>query len=663
MVNVANALIVFSFIIAGYAAWAAFMGGKTRRVELIKSAERSTITLLVLSSILMAVLVTAFVTRDFSVEYVASYSSSTLPLFYTISAVWAGQAGSLLLWAWLLCLFAAIVVFQNRNKNREMIPYVLGVINFTAFFFFGLLVYSTNPFELLARPAIEGSGLNPMLQNPGMVIHPPLLYLGYVGFTVPFAFAIAALMTNRLGAQWIKTTRRWTLFSWIFLLLGILFGAKWAYVELGWGGYWAWDPVENASLLPLLTATAYLHSVIIQEKRGMLKVWNHVLIILTFLLTIFGTFITRSGLISSVHSFGLSNIGPMFLLFLGFVLIVSVSLVLKRWQQLKSKNQMEALLSRESSFLFNNVILVGMAFSILLGTIFPLLSEMVTGDIITVGPPYFNQVNVPIGLALLALTGLCPLLAWRKSSIQRLQRNVIIPVSIGLLTAISVFVLEIRSFYPVISFAIIGFVLTTLLIEFYRGVAARRKRSRYNIVVALWDLITYNKRRYGGYIVHLGIVMIFVGITGSSALQKEKSFNLAVNESAQIGDYTLHYSGLVDQSTDHAQITAAEIQVEKEGEIIATMFPARQSYKNYDTVTEVDIRQTLKEDLYIILTGWDEQKKVSLKAMVNPLVAWIWIGTIIMLLGTVIAAGPERIKRKIERLHSIKEEKKEEMHV
>lgn len=663
MVNVANALIVFSFIIAGYSAWAAFMGGKTRRVELIKSAERSTVALLVLSSILMAVLVTAFVTRDFSVEYVASYSSSTLPLFYTISAVWAGQAGSLLLWAWLLCLFAAIVVFQNRNKNREMIPYVLGVINFTAFFFFGLLVYSTNPFELLARPAIEGSGLNPMLQNPGMVIHPPLLYLGYVGFTVPFAFAIAALMTNRLGLQWIKTTRRWTLFSWIFLLLGILFGAKWAYVELGWGGYWAWDPVENASLLPLLTATAYLHSVIIQEKRGMLKVWNHVLIILTFLLTIFGTFITRSGLISSVHSFGLSNIGPMFLLFLGFVLIVSVSLVLKRWQQLKSKNQMEALLSRESSFLFNNVILVGMAFSILLGTIFPLLSEMVTGDIITVGPPYFNQVNVPIGLALLALTGLCPLLAWRKSSIQRLQRNVIIPVSIGLLTAISVFVLEIRSFYPVISFAIIGFVLTTLLIEFYRGVAARRKRSRYNIVVALWDLITYNKRRYGGYIVHLGIVMIFVGITGSSALQKEKSFNLAVNESAQIGDYTLHYSGLVDQSTDHAQITAAEIQVEKEGEIIATMFPARQSYKNYDTVTEVDIRQTLKEDLYIILTGWDEQKKVSLKVMVNPLVAWIWIGTIIMLLGTVIAAGPERIKRKIERLHSIKAEKKEEMHV
>ncbi|RMF58378.1 MAG: heme lyase CcmF/NrfE family subunit, partial [Calditrichaeota bacterium] len=318
---VARGLLLFAFVLAGYGAWAAFFGGRWRQERMVRSAERSAVTLFTIASLLILALAHAFVTRDFSLEYVAHYSSRTLPMFYTVAAVWAGQAGSLLLWAWLLTMFAAIVVWQNRHKNRELLPYVLAVMLFTAFFFFGLMVYATSPFKALPRPVADGNGLNPMLQNVGMVMHPPTLYLGYVGFIVPFAFAIAALVTKRLDAQWIRSTRRWTLFAWLFLTLGNLFGAKWAYVELGWGGYWAWDPVENASLMPWLTGTAFLHSVMIQEKRGMLKVWNLALVIITFALTIFGTFITRSGIISSVHSFGLSNLGPIFMAFLGVVLV------------------------------------------------------------------------------------------------------------------------------------------------------------------------------------------------------------------------------------------------------------------------------------------------------------------------------------------------------
>ncbi|MFQ5630774.1 MAG: heme lyase CcmF/NrfE family subunit, partial [bacterium] len=359
MYSLADAVLVLCFVLAGYMAWTAFLGGRWQRGQMTISAERSAIALFVLSSLLMAILLYAFIARDFSVEYVASYSSRTLPTFYTISALWAGQAGSLLFWAWLLCMFTAIIIWQNRHKNRELIPYVIGTMSVSILLFFGLMIYATSPFKLLPNPPVDGNGLNPMLQNVGMVMHPPTLYLGYVGFAVPFAFAIAALLSNRLDSQWIRTTRRWTLTAWLFLTLGNLFGAKWAYVELGWGGYWAWDPVENASFLPWLTGTAFLHSVMIQEKRGMLKIWNLVLIVITFALTIFGTFITRSGIISSVHSFGVSNLGPIFLLFLGIILTASFYLLWLRSSQLKSENKLDAVLSREASFLFNNLSLVG----------------------------------------------------------------------------------------------------------------------------------------------------------------------------------------------------------------------------------------------------------------------------------------------------------------
>ncbi len=643
MIYVANNVLLFSFILAGYATWTAFMGGRWRREKMVVSAKRSAIALLVLSSILIIILLSAFIRRDFSLEYVAAYSNRTLPLVYTVSALWAGQAGSLLVWTWLLCLFSVLVVWQNREKNRDLLPFVLGVLFATAFFFFGLIVYSTSPFELLPRPATEGSGLNPMLQNAGMLMHPPTLFVGYVGFTVPFAFAIAALIRNRLDAQWIQSTRRWTIVSWLFLTLGNLLGAKWAYVELGWGGYWAWDPVENASLMPWLTGTAFLHSVMIQEKRGMLKTWNVVLIVLTFSLTIFGTFITRSGIISSVHSFGVSNLGPLFLLFLLLILVVSSGLLWYRRPGLQSDNQFDGFISRESSFLFNNLILLGMAFAVFWGTIFPIISEAVKGVKVTVGPPYYNQVNIPIGLALLALTGICPLIAWRKASMKNLRRSFVIPLLSGLVTAGGLLIGGFYSLYPVMSFSLAALVLTTIMLEFYRGSVTRSRILRVSLIHGLWDLTMRNKRRYGGYIVHLGVTMIFVGIAGSGAFQKEVSTVLAVGESTRIADYTLNYKGIVDQSTDHARIVAAEFEVELDGKTIATMFPSKQIYRNQDPVSEVDIRQTLKEDLYLILAQWDEHQNVTIKALVIPLVAWIWIGGVVMMIGTLVALGPERM--------------------
>ncbi len=644
----ADGVLLFSFILAGYSAWAAFMGGRWHRQAMIVSAERGAVTVFAMTSLLMALLVYAFVTHDFSLEYVASYSSRSLPLFYTISATWAGQAGSLLFWVWLLSFFTALVVWQNQHQNRELIPYALGTLLTIAFFFFGLMVYATSPFKILPNPPVDGNGLNPMLQNPGMVMHPPTLYLGYVGFAIPFAFAIAALLANRLDSQWIKTTRRWTLVAWLFLTLGNLFGAKWAYVELGWGGYWAWDPVENASFMPWLTGTAFLHSVMIQEKRGMLKVWNLVLIVLTFALTIFGTFITRSGIISSVHSFGVSNLGPLFLLFLGLAISASLYLLWLRWPQLKSENHLDAVLSRESSFLFNNLILVGMAFAVFWGTIFPIISEAVRGVKITVGPPFFNQVNIPLGLALLALTGICPLIAWRKASQRNLRRSFTIPLSTAATSALVLFALGVRSIYPLMSFSLSMFVLTTILLEFYRGTRARARISHKNFLYAGWDLVMRNKRRYGGYIIHVGVILIFVGITGSNAFQTEKAATLAQGDFLRIGDYTLRYQGLIDQSNENARVIAAKMEVEKDGKPLTTLFPARQKHRQHDPVSEVAIRQSAKEDLYLILSGWDEQQRISLKAMVIPLVGWIWIGGIVMVIGTLIALGPDRFKRQVQ---------------
>jgi len=644
--QLANNLMIFAFLLSGGGALIAFQAGISRNLRLLKSAERIVLSLFFLGSLIAAFLVYAFISHDFSIRYVAAYSNRTLPLFYTISAFWAGQSGSLLFWTWLLLLFATIVVLQNRNKNRDLIPYVIGILTMISFFFFGLLVFTSNPFELSPAPVADGNGLNPMLQNPGMVMHPPTLFLGYVGFTVPFAFAIAALIKKRIDPQWIITTRRWTIFSWLFLTLGNLLGAKWAYVELGWGGYWAWDPVENAALMPWLTATAFLHSVMIQERKGMLKIWNIVLIILTFVLTIFGTFITRSGIISSVHSFGVSNLGPLFLGFLGFIILGSIGLLISRLPLLKSEYELDSFISRESSFVFNNLIFLSLAFAVFWGTIFPFISEAVRGVKITVGAPFFNQVNTPIGLLLLALTGICPLIGWRKASKYHLKRNFLMPVNLSLAFAILLLLAGVRSIYPLMSFTLTFFVLTTIFMEFYRGTKVRARVIQSGYLKALWNLTMRNKRRYGGYIVHLGVLMVFVGITGS-AFQKEAEAVLAPGDSVQIAGYSLQYQGLTDRSTDNVQEVAAVLTVQKGNRTLPTLYPSRQLFPNQEPVSEVAIRQTMKEDLYVIFSGWDDQNRASIKVLINPLVAWIWFGGIVMTAGTLIALGPARNKLRI----------------
>lgn len=646
MNEIGSGVLAIAFVAAALTAWAAYAGGRWRNEAFIETAERGAVILFSLMSVAMAALLMAFLRHDFSVKYVAEYSSTSMPMFYTVSALWAGQSGSLLLWGWLLSLFGMLVMFQNRQKNREVFPYVLGTISTVSFFFLILMVFATNPFERLPVPPPDGRGLNPLLQNPGMVFHPPTLYLGYVGFTVPFAFAVAALLTRKLDAQWIRSTRRWTLFSWLFLTLGNLFGAQWAYVELGWGGYWAWDPVENASFMPWLTGTAFLHSVMIQEKKGMLKVWNMVLIFATFALTIFGTFITRSGIISSVHSFGMSNLGPLFLGFLAVILVVSLSLLVSRWRDLRSENELDSFVSRESSFLFNNLILVGMAFAVLWGTLFPIISEAVRGVKITVGPPFFNQINVPIGLALLLLTGICPLIAWRKASARNLRRNFSIPATVGILGGGALFFLGVRKAAPLLSFTFSLFVLVTIALEFYRGTRARARISGDSVALAFWNLIVRNKRRYGGYIVHLGVIMIFVGITGSTAFKQEAAATLKPGESMTVGAYTLSYQGLSEYPTRSHYVVAANLWVEKNGRRLEMLTPEKNFYKGHQPSTEVAIRSTLKEDLYVILNSYDKSKTATFKVFINPLVKWIWVGGGVMVLGTFICLGPDRPRRR-----------------
>ncbi|MFQ5886103.1 MAG: heme lyase CcmF/NrfE family subunit, partial [Anaerolineae bacterium] len=502
MTDIGHVALLLALAISAYAALAFFLGAKRGYPELVASAVNGVFAVCGLVTLATAALLYALLTRDFQVEYVASYTSRDLPLFYTASALWAGQKGSLLLWGWLLSVFAVVVLLQNRDgRNRELLPYISMVLMIAELFFLILMTFTSDPFHRLPFLPADGQGLNPLLQNPGMVFHPPTLYLGYVGFTVPFAFAIAALITGRLGYAWIRSTRRWVLFSWRFLGIGNLLGAQWAYVELGWGGYWAWDPVENAGLMPWLMGTAYLHSVMIQERRGMLKVWNLILIIVTFLLCIFGTFITRSGIISSVHAFGVSKLGPYFLGFMGVTLIAALWLLFERLGELRGENELDSLISRESSFLLNNLILVGATFAIFWGTIFPMISEAVTGNKITVAAPFFNQINGPVFLVLILLIGICPLIGWRRASPENLARNLLWPLTAALVFAAILLFLGVRQSYALLSFSVCGFVAATIFLEFFRGVRARHRMRGENPLRALISLVGKNKRRYGGYIV------------------------------------------------------------------------------------------------------------------------------------------------------------------
>src|ERR687897_15975 len=553
------------------------------------------------------------ITHDFNMEYVWAYTSRNLPGAYIFSAFWAGQKGSLLFWAVVLSLFAAAAQLLTPRRYRDLMPYVGGVTTAVVVFFISVMLFAADPFERLDFTPADGRGLNPQLQNVGMVIHPPMLYLGYISITIPVAFAVAAFLSRRMDVGWIHAIRKWTLLSWLFLSIGITLGMWWAYVELGWGGYWAWDPVENASFLPWLTMTAFLHSVMIQEKRGMLKRWNFGLIIGTFLLSIFGTFITRSGVIASVHSFTQSNVGYFFLAFLVVACILAFTLLYTRWSLLQAEVQLESVLSREAAFLFNNLLFVGIAFSVLWGTLFPILSELVKGTKITVGPPFFNRVNVPLGLLLLGLTGVGPLIAWRKASSANLRRQFIAPVASGLVTLATLLTLGLRDFYAVVALAFAGFVIGTIAQEFYRGVRARRRMHGESIPMAFSRLIARNRRRYGGYIVHAGIVIYFVAFAGM-AFKREQEATLKPGDSVEMRSpfghtYRFTHMGISQYEALNRIVSAATVQVTKDGRPAGLMTSEKRqhvdSFKRptFEPSTEVGIRSNLQEDLYIVFAG------------------------------------------------------------
>ena len=658
MTYIGNFALLIALVVTGYSILASIIGIRWKRNELVKSAMNATIGMSGLLTVSIAALLYAFITNDFELAYVADYSSRNLPLVYTLSALWGGQAGSLLFWAWLLGVCMTVVVIQNRRQNISLLPYVNIILAVVQLFFLILLSSVSSPFTRLDVVPLDGQGLNPLLQNPGMLFHPPTLLIGYVGFTIPFAFAIAALITRRLDDSWIRSTRRWTIFSWFFLGVGIFLGAKWAYVELGWGGYWAWDPVENASLMPWLTGTAYLHSVMIQERKNMLKVWNIVLIILTFLLCLFGTFITRSGIISSVHSFGRSALGPLFLTFILLALVISVFLVVIRYSFLKSTNELDSLVSRESSFLFNNLILVGATFAVFLGTMFPIISEAVTGAKITVGPPFFNKIIVPIALALLLVTGICPLIPWRKATWSNFRRNLLTPLVVALIGGTGLFLAGIRHGFALLTFTIAFFVTATIVLEFINGVNARRSLKSERFFTALVRLIWRNKRRYGGYVVHFGMVLIFVGITGSSAFRTSKEIHLKKGETTTLRNYSVTFEALTQFPTENKEVTSATLSLEKDGKWIGYVSPSIDTY-NHGTVqnaSEVAIKSTLKEDFYVILAGYETNEiAATFKLIINPLVIWIWIGGAVMAAGTFLVMLPDRRDRKRMRIKYTRE--------
>ncbi|MBI2958274.1 MAG: heme lyase CcmF/NrfE family subunit [Chloroflexi bacterium] len=642
MTQMGQIALVIAFLISVFSAAAVLIGARRGLPELMTSGRRGVVAVWVLTTLASAALWYAFITHDFQVKYVYQYSSRDLSLIYLISAFWAGQEGSLLLWAFVLSIFGAIVVYQTRKRNADLAPYVLLVITAIEVFFLGILNFSSQPFARLDGIPPEGNGLNPMLANPGMFFHPTTLYLGYVGFTVPFAFCIAALVTGRLGDQWIKSTRRWTLFAWLFLTLGNLFGAWWAYNELGWGGYWGWDPVESASFMPWLVGTAYLHSVMIQQRRGMLKVWNIGLIVTTFALSIFGTFLTRSGVLSSVHSFGQSNLGPLFVGLIVVVVVGALGLIWHRLPNLKSENQLDSLVSRESSFLFNNVILVGAAFAVFLGTVFPLISEAVRGVKVTVGPPFFNTVTAPIFLVLIALMGVCPLIGWRRASRDNLLRNFLYPFAIAVFAVALLAVLGIREAPVLLGMGLTAFVLFTILLEIFRGIRARHRTSGKDYLSAAGSLVWGNKPRYGGYIVHLGVIILAIGIIASQAYQVEKEVTLMPGESAQIKDFTLTYRGLDAYPTKTREVVTATLDVYDGSNRKLTVLTPGKTFQasTENPVSEVSVRTTLAGDLYTILEGWEDQK-AAFKFLINPLVLWIWLGGIVLIVGAIVAFWPD----------------------
>ncbi|MGH2374537.1 MAG: heme lyase CcmF/NrfE family subunit [bacterium] len=638
--------VLASLVIGLHAAVAAVLGARLEQPGLVTLARRGVIAVALLLTFASAILIGSFIARDFSIEYVAQNTSLSTPLMYRISAFWGNMNGSLLLWAWILSLYSAAVVLVNRRRNEVLMPYVIAVLMGVLTFFLVLLSTAANPFARLAFPPPDGRGLNPLLEDPGMFIHPPTLYLGYVGLTVPFAFAIAALLTGKLNEEWITSTRRWALASWYFLGMGLVIGGWWAYHVLGWGGYWGWDPVENSAFMPWLVMTAYLHAVMVQEKRGMLKVWNLGLIILAFGLSIFGTFLTRSGVVSSVHAFARSSIGPVFLLFLAVTMAGAFGLLLARMDRLREDHQLESLLSRESAFLFNNVVLVAAATAVFFGTTFPMISEAIKGVKILVGPPYFNQVFVPIALLTLLLMGVGTHIPWVQETPARLGRHLLFAVLLAVAGGVVLIVYGIRKPAALSGFILTIFVIAITVAEFSRGVQARRRLGE-GPPKAVYSVLRANPRRYGGYVIHLGVLMMVVGITASSAFSRQVEVTLAPGDTLQIGRYELTLRALVPYRDSTRAGVAARVAVSNAGHDLGEIRSAEMTHlASQQPLRLVGIRSTVRDDLYIILASVADGK-ARIQVLLNPLVLWIWIGAGVITLGTLVAVLPELRRRRM----------------
>jgi cytochrome c-type biogenesis protein CcmF len=642
----ALALCTYSFL-AGLLALILKGPGSGRLGETARRAGIASFAIVFLAAV---VLVVAAFQNDFSIAYIFHHSNRDLPAPYKFATLWSGQEGSLLFWALLLSAYGLVLRLRYKTDVR-LFAHASVIIAAVQVFFLLLLNFAANPFGVMqgSIPA-DGNGLNPLLQYPEMVIHPPMLYLGYVGFTVPFAFALAALIMRYPGEKWIQITRRWTMVTWGFLTCGVFLGAHWAYSVLGWGGYWGWDPVENASLMPWLTGTAFLHSVMMQEKRGMLKTWNMWLIFSTFMLSIFGTFLTRSGVVSSVHAFAQSSIGDWFVAFLAIIFLTCLFFYIKNRSHLRTEHKLESLISRESSFLFNNLLLLVACFTVLWGTLFPVLSEWVQGTKVTVGPPFFNRVNIPVALLLLLLTAVGPLLAWRRTSIESLKRNFLWPAIGALATGVLLVALgmkpwtDVSYFYSLMTIMLSALVGFTVISEFVRGGRVIGRHTGQNLFASMVQLAHRNTRRYGGYIVHFGVIVIMIGFAGS-VFNQDKEQEMGFGDKMTIGAYTLVCQSYTQDDNPNYGSEWAVMNVFKGGKQIATLNPERRFYKaSQQTSTMVANRSTPQEDLYVVYEGQNpETGKPIIKVHLNPLVMWIWIGVWIIIAGTVVALIPNAV--------------------
>ena len=645
MASLGYLTLLAAFVACSYAAAVSVAGARRRSPRLIESGVGAFYVVTALMLLASAVIVHAFVTEDYSIVYVDHYSDSAHPLFYQITSYWGGLDGSIMFWVTLLSIFGASAVYSNRERQRELIPYVVAVIAGVQMFFLFLMIVHKNPFATyLTQAPVDGEGLNPLLQNFYMAIHPPSLYTGFVGMTIPFAFGMAALITGHLDDSWLRAVRRWTMLSWLFLTLGLMLGMMWAYEELGWGGYWGWDPVENAALLPWFTATAFLHSVIVQERRSMLRVWNMTLVIMTFFLTIFGTFMTRSGIVQSIHAFGQDTaLAWMFTVFMVVLLVGSFGLVIYRLPLLRARNELESWVSREAAFLVNNWILLFSAVFVLFATMFPTLSEAVTGNRLTVGPPFYTTWMLPIGLILLTLTGVGPLLAWRRSTVSNLLHQFTWPVVLAAATMGGLYAAGFRVWVSGLCFGLCAFVCGTISQEFVRGAFVRREATGTGFFTALVGLVARSRRRYGGHIVHVGIVLMFLGFAGSG-YKLDSQVLLRPGQETEIGRYTVRYDRLTENSDARKQMITAHMTVLVDGETVDQLYPARWFFFKHESepTTEVAMRRTVAEDLYVVLAGYEmSDQAASFQITVNPLVNWIWFGFTVLALGTGLALLPE----------------------